>query len=120
MTFAELQEQCWQSLPPLRKRLVGRDTVNDFVSLAIQNWQGEYLAACQDNDERGVYVHAMLGNVKRMHQAASPYESTEYGFIWIFFLQAVAVAVIQWLVKWWLDRNANRVLIEGWREELTK
>lgn len=120
MTLADLQEQCWASLPPLRKRIVGRDTVNDFVTLAVENWEGEYLNACQDNQQRGVYVSSLLGHMKRLHQAASPYEAQEYGFIWMFLLQAVAVAVIEYLVKWWLERRANRVLLEGWKAEMTK
>ena len=119
MTLADLQEQCWASLPPLRKRIVGRETVNDFVTLAVENWEGEYLNACQDNQQRGVYTHALLGHMKRLHQAASPYEAQEYGFIWAFLLQAVASAVIQYIVKWGLDRRANRVLLAGWKAEMT-
>jgi hypothetical protein len=119
MTLADLQEQCWASLPPLRKRIVGRETVNDFVTLAVENWEGEYLNACQDNRQRGVYTHALLGHMKRLHQAASPYEAKEYGFLWTFLLQAVAVAVIEYIVKWWLDRRANRVLLAGWKAEMT-
>ena len=119
MTLSELQEQCWASLPPLRKRIVGRETVADFVTLAVANWEGEYLAACQDNQHRSVYVHSLLGHLKRLHQAASPYESQEYGFIWTFLLQAVASAVIQYLVQWWLERRVNRVLMAGWKAEMT-
>jgi hypothetical protein len=120
MTLADLQEQCWAALPPIRKRLVGRDTVNDFVALAVENWAGEYLAACQDNEQRGVYVHALLNHIKRGHQLSTGREPAEYGFIWAFLLQAVAVAVVQWLVKWWLDRRANRALMAVWQHELTK
>lgn len=120
MTLPDLQEQCWASLPPLRKRIVGRETVNDFVTLAIENWEGEYLNACHDNQQRGVYVHALMGHMKRLHQASSKYEAQEYGFLWMFLLQAVAFSVIEYLVKWWLDRRANRVLLAAWKAELTR
>lgn len=120
MTFADLQAECWAALPPIRKRLVGRDTVNDLVQLATENWAGEYLNACQDNAQRDVYVHALLGHVKRGHQLATGKDPVEYGFIWAFLLQAVAAAVIQWLVQWWLDRRANRALLTVWQHELTK
>ena len=119
MTLAELQEQCWASLPPLRKRIVGRETVADFVTLAVENWEGDYLAACQDDRHRRVYVHSLLQHIKRLHQAASKYEPQEYGFIWVFVLQAVASAVIQYLVKWWFERRVNRVLMAGWKAEMT-
>lgn len=120
MTLADLQEQCWQSLPPIRKRMVGRETVNDLVTLSVENWAGEYLAACQDNEQRQVYVHALLQQVKRGHQLATGREPAEYGFVWAFLLQAVASAVIQWLVQWWLDRNANRALFAVIQHELVK
>jgi hypothetical protein len=120
MTLADLQEQCWAAMPPIRKRMVGRDTVNDFVTLAVENWAGEYLGACQDNDQRQVYVHALLNHIKRGHQLSTGREPAEYGFIWAFLLQAVAAAVIQWLVTWWLDRRANRALMTVWQHELTK
>lgn len=120
MTFADLQAECWAALPPIRKRLVGRQTVDEFVQLAVENWAGEYLNACQDNQQRDVYSHAMLNHIKRGHQLATGREPAEYGFIWAFLLQAVAVAVVQWLVKWWLDRRANRVLLTVWQHELTQ
>lgn len=120
MTFTDLQSECWAALPPVRKRLVGRQTVDEFVQLAVENWAGEYLAACQDNAQRDVYTHALLNHIKRGHQLATGREPAEYGFIWAFLLQAVAAAVIQWLVQWWLDRRANRALLTVWQHELTK
>jgi hypothetical protein len=33
---------------------------------------------------------------------------------------AVLVAVIQWLVKWWLDRNFNRIMLAGWQREMQR
>jgi len=120
MTLADLQAQCWADLPPIRKRLVGRDTVNDLLQLAVANWSGDYLAACQDNQQRDVYVHALLTQVKREHQAAGDKDPGEYGFIWVLLLQAVAVAVVQWLVAWWLERLSHRALLTVMQYELTK
>jgi hypothetical protein len=118
MTLDDLCSVAWSSLPPIRKRLVGRDTVNDLLTCAIHNWEGEYLAACADNQQRQVYVRGLLQSVKRAHQPISGYESQEYGFIWVFILQAVATALIQWLVEWWMKNRANRVLMEGWKREM--
>jgi hypothetical protein len=119
MTYADLQSEVWRAMPPLRKRIAGREVVDDFVTLAVQNWSGEYLEACADNRQRNVYAAALLGQLKRGHQAVSGAEPTEYGFLWVFLLQAVAAAVIEWLIKWWLDRRANRVLLAGWQQEMT-
>jgi hypothetical protein len=120
MNLADLQAKCWADLPPIRKRLVGRATVNDLVQLSVANWSGDYLTACRDNQQRDVYVHALLTAVKREHQAMSGQEPGEYGFIWVFLLQAVAVAVVQWLVTWWLERLSHRALLTVMQHELTK
>jgi hypothetical protein len=120
MTLADLQAQCWAALPPIRKRLAGRDAVNDLVQLSVANWSGDYLAACRDNQQRDVYVHALLTQLKREHQAMSGQEPGEYGFIWVLLLQAVAVAVVQWLVQWWLERLSHRALLTVMQYELTK
>lgn len=120
MTLDDLKDHAWAAMPPLRKRLVGRRTVNDFVQLAVENWSGDYLAACAGNHERQVYASALLGQLKRCHQPISGREPQEYGFIWVLILQSVASAVIQWLIRWWLDRRANRALILVWQHELIK
>lgn len=118
MTLDDLREEAWKALPPIRKRLVGRETVNELVTIAVHNWEGDYLAACADNAQRQVYVSALLQAVKRAHQPVSGHEPQEYGFIWVFLLSAVASALIQWLVKWWLDRNFNRECMAQWKREL--
>jgi hypothetical protein len=38
----------------------------------------------------------------------------------MFLLQAVAVAVVQWLVTWWLERLSHRALLTVMQHELTK
>ena len=42
MTRDELYEHVWRRLP-MRKYMVGRETVHDLTTLAIENWEGEYL-----------------------------------------------------------------------------
>jgi len=45
----------------------------------------------------------------------------EYGFVLLSIIAtAVLVAVIQWLVKWWLDRNFNRIMLAGWQREMAR
>jgi hypothetical protein len=118
MTFDEAREAIWKSLPPIRKRLAGRKAVDEIAMLAVENWQDEYVRACKDEDQRTVYAKALVLQIKRTHQPASGHNAKEYGFLWAVILQAVAVAVVQWLVQWWLERRANRVIMAGWKEQM--
>lgn len=120
MTLDDLKDRVWSAMPPIRKRLVGRRVVDDFTQLAVENWAGDYLAACSGNHQRQVYAAALLGQLKRAHQPVSGTEPQEYGFIWVLLLQSIASAIIQWLIRWWLDRRANRALMVVWQHELTK
>lgn len=118
MTLNELKAAAWYALPPIRKRVAGRAVVSDLVAVCVMHWEPEYLAACQDNDQRRVYERALLEAVRRAYQPISGHEPQEYGFIWIFLLSAVASALIQWLVKRWLDNHFNREQMAKWKREL--
>ena len=47
----------------------------------------------------------------------SGYGEREYGMIWTLLLSAVASAVIQVVLKWWLERRSNRVMLMIWQQE---
>lgn len=118
MNLAETQEYVWRRLG-VRKHLVGRVVVNDLVELAVENWAGAFLNYCQTDEDRAVVARVIVDNMKRSHQPVSGKEPQEYGMIWAFLLQAVAWAVVQILMRWWLGARANRVLMLALKAELT-
>lgn len=117
MTLEGLQEHVWRRLG-LRKHLVGRSEVNLLTRLSVENWQSEYYTAAASDSERQVVASGTLLAVKRMHQAVGGYGEREYGMIWALLLSAVASAVIQALLKWWLERRANRAMLLVIQQEL--
>jgi hypothetical protein len=119
VTLQDLQAHVWRRLG-MRKFLVGRETCNDFVQLAVENWAGEFLWHAQDDDERRIVSGVIVNDIKRAHQVISGREAAEYGMVWALVLQAVASAVVQLILKWWLDRRANRVLLAVWKQEATR
>lgn len=111
MTIDDLVAECWANLPPIRKRLAGRDAVRRIVVDAVQDWSSEYLMACQDNAQRDVYVADLTKRLERRYMGQQ-----EYGFVLMtILLTALISAVVQWLVKWWLDNHFNRELMQGWQ-----
>ncbi len=119
MTLSDLQTYVWRRLG-MRKFLVGRATCDDFVQLAVENWAGQFMKHALDQRERNVVSGVIVADIKRAHQVMSGRESAEYGMIWALVLQAVASAVVQLILKWWLERRANRVLLAVWQQEATK
>lgn len=116
MTPADLKERVWKSLGP-RKWLVGRSQVDLLTQLAVENWHSDYMQAADSDFERQVVCSNMLPDIKRVHQAVGGYGEREYGMIWTLLLSAVASAVIQVLLKWWMERRVNRVMLLVWQQE---
>ena len=115
-TPADLKEHVWRRLGP-RKWLVGREQVDLLTQLTIENWQTDYYTAAGSDAERQIVAEGTLVAVKRMHQAVGGYSEREYGMIWMFLLSAVASAIIQVVLKWWLERRSNRVMLMIWQQE---
>lgn len=117
MTIEDLQEYVWRRLGP-GKWFAGRQTVRDLVQLSVENWEGEYMALAKGDEQRRIVGLAILSDVKRMHAALGEYDEQQYGFIWAFLLSSIASAVIQAVIKWWLESHANRTEILKWQAEL--
>lgn len=119
MTLADLREYVWRRLP-VRKHLVGRQAMDDVVTLIVENWQGDYMAAAATDAERAVVCGAIVADVKRAHQWQSGQEPGNYVFFWAIILQALVAVAVQKIIEWWLQRRSHRLLIEGWQRELTR
>lgn len=118
MTIQQLCDEAWSEMPPIRKRLVGRARVYDMVRLAVISWEPDYIDACVDEGQQDVFANALTQELKRAYQPLSGYEPGEYGFVWMFLLYAAASALVQWLVKKWLDHRFSREQMAAWKREL--
>lgn len=119
MTPADLKQHVWRNLGP-RKWLVGREQVDLLTQLAVENWRSDYMQAADSDLERQIVAQATLADMKRMHQAVGGYGEREYGMVWLFLLSGVASAIVQVMLRWWLERRANRVMLMVWQQEGTK
>jgi len=118
MTLDELKADAWASLPPIRKRLAGRAICDELVTEAVRNWSGDYIAACHGETQRNDYARQLLEQVRKSHELRAGMTQPEYGFIWVFLLTAVASAVIQWLIKRWLDNHFDAEQMQAWQREV--
>ena len=119
MTVADLKLWVWRHVG-IRRHLVGRQVIDDFVELAVQHWESEPLNHCRDTEQQQIVLESVLKSVKRGYQVVSDKEPQEYGFFWALVLQAVASVVVQLILRWWLESRMNRVRMLVWRQELTR
>lgn len=116
MKLDDLQQHVWRRLGP-RKFLLGRKEVDLLTRLTVENWEAEYYTAAATDDERQIVADGTLVAVKRMYQAVGDYGDREYGFVWTWLLSAIASAIIQVILRWWLERRRNRVMMLIWQQE---
>lgn len=108
MTFAQLSEECWHDLPPVRKWLAGRAAVDKLLADAVREFEPEQAAFVG-------YEERLLGRVKRRNQMIDGNE----GFAILAFLAVtIAAAVISWLIQRWLDNHFPREQLDQWKQEL--
>ena len=110
MTHSEMRGYVYARLP-LRKHLLPRERIDELVDQAIANWPSEVLSQCRGDDDYAEVMEANVNSLRRRIRA------NDYGFVWTIILSALASAVIELLLKWWLERRANRVLMLVWRQE---
>ena len=110
MKARDMQDYVYARLG-FRKRLVPREKVDSLVEQAIRNWPCEALSQCKEEDHYAEIRKANVGSLKRRVR------SQNYGFVWTIILSALASAVIDILIRWWLEKRANRVMMMVWRQE---
>lgn len=103
----ELFSQCWKALPPVRKRIVGKQGTRRLFIDTLREWNSEALSQCKDECEIAKYEKDLLSKVER--RAADGFAIVS------FVLLVVAGAIISWLVNRWLDRRFPRDEFEALR-----
>lgn len=118
MTIADLQQHVWDRLG-LRRRLLGREIIDNLTAAVVENWQGEYMTSAKGDTDREIVCMGIATAVKRSHQWRSGVEAQEYGFLWSLILGSVVSAIISHVLKWWLEQRSHRVMLAVWQMELT-
>ena len=118
MTLDELKQDVWGQLP-VRRLVVGRRRVNNWIDLAIENWQEEEFAAAPEGYQQELVVQGVVQSIRRMDEVMSDEEPKQYGFLWMLPLSGLVSLVVQLLLKWWSKDVANRASMKQWKTEMT-
>jgi hypothetical protein len=120
MTQQELRDQLWQELPLIRRNIIGREKVDDIITIAIEQCPLEFIQHISEGSAEKEIVTAAWGqSVKRGYDLLYGEDATFGPLFWIL-LSPVIQYLIKRLLEWWFESRTNRVLMAGWRRELTK
>lgn len=107
MTFHELADECWYDMPPVRRFIAGRSTVDKMLADAVREFDPAKAAVAG-------YDAELLAGVKRRNSVRDG-----EGFAILTFLAVtIAAAVISWLIQRWLDNHFPKAQLEAWQREL--
>lgn len=115
VTLDELEQYVWRRLG-VRRAFVRRRQVDRLTRLSVQHFAGQECGETVSDQEQHDIARATFDAVKANYQEAG---QQEYGFvIWVWLLTSVLSAVIQVIIKWWLERRRNRTLLLVWQQDL--
>ncbi len=101
---------------PLRAKLLGKQRLDAVTMSAIRHWPAEQLLAGCSSEDGGEAVGRTAIAVFGECRSADP---KRYGSVVLsMLLMWLASAVVQMLLKWWLERSSNRVKMTAWQQEL--
>ena len=96
------QNLVWSSLSPIRKRIVGRERVNDLISITLEQSPVRLLHhVVSGSVGEQVVVDEWHTGVRRMYCLLD----SQFGPIFWLLLSPVLSVIIQKLLEWWWDRD---------------
>lgn len=120
MTQSQLREQLWCELPLVRKSIVGRERVDDIITIAIEQSPIEFCRhISRGSIEQDVVLAAWGQSVKRGYCLIYG-EEAQFGPLFWLVVGPIVQIILQKLLDWWFASRSHRILLEGWRRELTK
>jgi hypothetical protein len=120
MNREELCDKIWEDLPSLRKWLVGKDRVDALVSLAVEQCPIEILSHVQGRPEsHEVVVFAWKSAVKRRYCIQHEEDGAQFGPLFWIIVSPILQCIVTRLLAWGLEANSHKLLIAGWKKELT-
>lgn len=108
----DLVSYVWDQMGP-RKHVAGRQRIAELVTMSVISWPAEVLGECRDQADMQIVAEATSSNLRRRVR------ERQYGMFWTLLLVSLASAVVQALLKWWLESRTNRVMMLVMRQEAT-
>lgn len=114
-TLQQFQRYVWETLP-IRKSVVGREIVDDAVTLAIQQWPSEELSMVDAKSPQEIAIlHRVAWDVRRMLELL--YGAERFLGFWLVGMRALLPHLIDVVRDWWRRRKDNRAKVIIWRRK---
>jgi hypothetical protein len=114
----DLHDLIWDSLPILRRNLVGRRRIERVVDLCIDRAPLEVLPYVGDRpEEQDVVAKAWQNSVKGLYCREYGEDAIQFGPLFWIVVSPMIQFAIKKIIEWFWQSKANRVMLAGWRRE---
>jgi hypothetical protein len=121
VTFRDLQDEMWKSLPPLRRNLVGRERIDELVVIAIDQCPIQFVEhVSRGSCEQSVVLSAWSQSVKRAQFLRHGEQNVQFGPLFWILVGPLLQILLQKLLDWWFASAKNRVLMVGWQRSMNR
>ena len=100
---------------PIKARMLGPDRLREIVELCVARWPAAELLACRRGSAQEQDILQSLSHQVGVRYQAARQGDNAYGFVWVFLLSAVLSAVVQAMLRWWLEKDGNRRAMAAWK-----
>jgi len=115
----EIREEVWESLPPLRRRIIGRERIEDLITISMEHYPLELCPhILVGSDSEQIVLKAWESNVKRGYCLVYGDESKFGPLFWIL-IGPIVQLILKKLLDYWFSSRSNRVMLTAWRRQLT-
>ena len=103
----DLRESLWKSVPPARRLLVGRERIDDIITMAIENAPIEHINLVgSPGPEQDVVLKAWENDVKRCYCLVCGDEVTFGPLFWILIGPIVQI-MLKKIIEWWFESHSH-------------
>jgi len=102
---------------PLRARLLGNGRVEAIVMRAIAEWPIDDLLECERGSREEDYALSRMAAIVTTGYSAAHKDDKQYGtgILLAFVLSSVISAIVQVILKWWLEKRSRRMKMAVWQ-----
>jgi hypothetical protein len=120
-TLKDLQEEVWSGIPYIKRKLIGRERVDDLVMLAVEQCP---LDLCQHfepgSKECDVVCAAWSESARRSYCLLYGGDENTFGPLFWILVSPVMSYIMQRILEWYFETKSHRATLRRWKRELTK
>jgi hypothetical protein len=120
MTQQELRDEIWESLPPLRRRILGKERVEDLITMSMEHYPLELCPHILSGEgSEKVVLMTWEKNVKRSYSLVYG-DDSKFGPLFWIMIGPIVQLILRKLLDYWFASRSHRVLLTIWRRQLTQ